>query len=134
MLPSQLRTLAVSLLLSSLCGCEDPQGIEGCLGDVQLSVLPGSPPTFTWVPECGISNLAVSDGSGQVMWGIHGPVGENSIEPPVTLGVTPEGATEAVAPEELRDGFGYTVRVFRLHRASDAELQLIRAGEAHFRR
>lgn len=133
MLSGEIRVLTFAVLLSALCGCENPQEVEGCLGDVELSVLSGNSPSFTWAPECGISNLAVLDGAGQVMWGIHGPVGENAIVPPVRFGVSPDGATQSAPPQELRVGEGYVVRVFRLHRTSGGELQLIRNGEAHFR-
>ena len=133
MLSGELRLLTLAMLVTTLWGCGNPQEVEGCLGDVELSVLSGNSPSFTWAPECGISNLAVFDGAGEVMWGIHGPVGENVIVPPVRFGVIPDAATQSTPPEELSVGGGYVVRVFRLHRTSEGELQLIRSGEAHFR-
>lgn len=133
MLPRRVGALTSSLLVTTLLGCADPQGADGCLGDVELSVVRGTSPTFSWLPECGLSNLAVLDAANQSVWGIHGPVGENVIAPPVTFGVVPDGAQRDGAPGELRPGYGYVLRVFRLRRIAAGEFEVLQVGETNFR-
>lgn len=115
-----------------LVACTSSQDVEGCLGDVDVTVRRTIPPRFSWSPACGISNLAVVDPSYQAVWGIEGHVGENAIESPIDFGIVPDGAFESVQPAKLQPGNSYIVRVFRLHRNASGEFELILAGEENF--
>ncbi len=128
------RTIVPLVLAATLSSCNDSQGVEGCLGDVDVSVIRSDPPAFSWSPACGVSDLQVSDGANRIIWGIQGGVGKNEIEPPVTFGVVPEGASESFEPGELDRGFSYIVRVFRLHPDDrTGEIEFLLAGEDIFR-
>ena len=123
--------LLAILLAGALTSCSDPAA-AGCSGDVDVSVVRYDPPVFSWAPECGVSNLAVGDPAERSLWHIHGGVGENTIEPPVTFGIVPKGAGESVPPGELQHGNLYIVRVFRLHQEPSGEYTLIQTGEQNF--
>jgi hypothetical protein len=128
---SHSRVLAI-LLGGIICACSEPDGVDGCFGDVDVSVVRTNPPSFSWLPVCGISNLAVVDGGVQSLWLIHGTVGENRIGPPITFGVVPDKTDQSVPPGQLQHGNVYIVRVFRLRPDGLGGFQLIKAGEQNF--
>lgn len=100
---------------------------------MELSVAGGSSPTFSWAPSCSLSSLVVVNASEEALWNVQAPVGRNTLVPPITYGVVPEGAHQEGPLEILDPGFGYAVRVFRLERTSDDELISLQAGESFFR-
>ena len=125
------RRLPGLVLLLTPLGCSEP-GVEGCSGDVEVSVVRTDPPSFSWVPACGISNLSLGDPAERSLWLIHGPIGENNILPPVTFGIVPEGADESVPPGQLQHGNVYIVRVWRLRPDGAGDFQLVKTGEQNF--
>ena len=131
-----LTAVKVVLVMSSaaLMSCSDAaEPPAGCLGDVELIVSGGSAPTFGWVPSCSLSSLIVVNASEAALWNLQAPVGRNTLVPPITYGVVPEGAHQEGSLESLEAGFGYVVRVFRLERTSNDELISVQGGEAFFR-
>jgi hypothetical protein len=128
----QLLGVRVVLCLASVVACADPPGPGDCTGDVDLQVTEGTVPTFSWAPPCELASLAVFDGGGQVYWAFHTGVGRNGLAPTIRYGQLPAEGIETSAPQGLRTGFGYTVRVFRLGHEDDQLVSRL-AGEAHFR-
>lgn len=124
--------LLLPLLVNALLGCSSPEEVDGCFGDVDVSVIRSNPPSLSWEPGCGISNLAVIDAANETMWLIHAHLGENTIVPPVRFGVVPDGALEEIPSRQLQHGNSYIVRVFRLRRDARGEFQLVKAGEKNF--
>jgi hypothetical protein len=112
--------------------CSEPVGFGECSGDVELQVTEGSTPVFNWTPPCAVAGLAVFDGGGNVHWSFHTGIGRNGLEPAVRYGQLPPGAVEEQAPQALRTGFGYIVRVFRFDRDGEEPL-VLEAGKASFR-
>jgi hypothetical protein len=127
-----LRQLAVTIVFAQAIACSDINDVEGCLGDVDVVVQRISPPMFSWSPACGISILAIVDPTFQAVWGIEGEIGKNAIEPPIRFGAVPANATESAPPKALQPGHSYIVRVFRLQRGSNDELELVLNGEQNF--
>ena len=121
------------MLLWVATGCRDlPSGPGGCEGDVTITVSPDPVPVFSWTPDCAVGTLFVTDATQQPIWHVEGPVGANTIRPPVTYGVRPEGAVSELPAGELRNGFGYTVVAFVLTGTS-ANLSGRVAGRTNFR-
>jgi hypothetical protein len=127
-----LWSASAVLWLGSVTACGDPPGPGDCSGNVDLQVVEGPTPAFSWSPPCEVASLAVFDGGGQVSWAFHTGVGRNALAPTIHYGQLPPEGIETTVPRTLRSGFGYTVRVFRLDREED-QLVLRLAGEAHFR-
>ena len=91
---------------------------EGCLRNVQVTVLPGADPTFAWSPACGMSSLSVvtvPPAPGvveEMMWGFSVPE-QSPIGPAIRYGRAPGGATVWTQPRSLVTGATYRVRVMQ---------------------
>lgn len=120
-------------MLSSALACSDPaEPLPECGGDVELSVTSSSPFTFSWTPACALSALVVLDAGNAPVWNVQAPATSNSLGPDIRYGVVPKGAVQEGPLWELKSGFGYMVRVFRLETTPQDELISVQAGEASF--
>lgn len=111
------RVCVIALTLS-VVGCDGTSSVtpDGCIQNVQVTVLPGANPAFVWSPACGMSSLSVvtvpsvAGVSEETMWGFS--VSEQSpIGPAVRYGRAPDGATVWSQPRSLVSGETYRVRV-----------------------
>jgi hypothetical protein len=91
---------------------------EACNQDVQVAVVPGASPVFSWSPACGMSSLSVvtvpsTPGvNEESVWGIS--VSERTpIGPAIRYGIAPAGATVWTQPHALVAGATYRVRVMQ---------------------
>ena len=108
-----LGALALFLFTTS-CGDDLGSGVAGCSEQVALSVSLGLAPTFTWSPECAIFALKVTPVIGQQeLWTIISN-NRNSIDPPITYGVVPDGAVENGPAALLEGEMEYRVTVIAL--------------------
>ncbi len=123
--------LLLPLLAAAVSACSDPPGVEGCLGDVDISVVRFDPPEFSWTPGCAVVSVQVDDAADRSMWIIRAHVNENELTPPITYGVVPRNAVEEFSPQPFLHGNFYIVRVFRLHRVGE-EVQYLFAGQQNF--
>ena len=123
-----------SVLLAAGAGCSDPSETSECHGDVTVAVNPGPAPVFSWTPACGLSFLSVVDrgDQSQPYWDVSASAPENTLAPPITFGVTPDGATGGPPFQPLRAGGAYLVQVFRIVQQSDGSFMQIEAGEQAF--
>jgi hypothetical protein len=136
--PSRLLLLMGGLTAAGLACSGSPHqpAFEVCPGDmVTVSVGPGTTPSFTWTPACGVGFLEVfpapSDPAAWTVYAAPGS-GENPIPSGVQYGVTPlEGQTVA-GPEALAAGTSYRVRVARLICDQGVLCTLQDAGAATF--
>ena len=92
--------------LFAVLGCRGPSSIspEACNRDVQVVVVTGANPVFSWSPACGVSSLSVvtvpsTPGANQEsVWGFSVPE-QNPIGPAIrfrsvrALGFSPDGAS-----------------------------------------
>ncbi len=112
------RTLLGALalfLVTTNCGDDLGSGVAGCSGQVALSVGLGVARTFTWSPACAIFALTVTPVIGQQeLWTIIGSNNSNSINPPVTYGVEPDGAVETGPAALLEEEVEYRVTLIVL--------------------
>ena len=109
-----LGALALFLFTTS-CGDDLGSGVAGCSEQVALSVSLGVAPTFTWSPECVIFALTVTSVIGQQeLWTIISSNNSNSIDPPITYGVEPDGAVETGPAVLLEEEMEYRVTVIAL--------------------
>ncbi len=109
-----LGALALFLVTTS-CGDDLGSGVVGCSGEVSLTVPLGVVPTFTWSPECAIFALTVTPVIGQQeLWTIISSNNSNSIDPPVTYGVEPDGAVETGPAALLEEEVEYRVTLIVL--------------------
>jgi hypothetical protein len=104
------------ILTAPACSGTTSATPEGCIRNVQVTVLPGANPAFAWSPACGMSSLSVvtvpsAPGvNEETMWGFSVP--ENSpIGPAIRYGSPPNGATVWTQPRALVTGATYRVRV-----------------------
>ncbi len=125
--------LLFGLTLTMVAACSSTPGFEPCSGDVALSVVRLDPPQISWEPGCGVDFLRVDDAANRTMWSIRSAGGDNSLVPTVTYGVVPGGAIEDFTPREFQHGNGYVVRIWRLRREADGDIQSLEAGEVFFR-
>lgn len=108
------RTTA--LLLTTLSCSRTTAPTQGCVQNVQVAVLTGAGPIFSWSPACGISSLSVvtvpsAQGvSEEFMWAFSVPE-QGPIGPGVLYGAVPAGATVWTQPRVLVVGVTYRVRV-----------------------
>jgi hypothetical protein len=110
-------TRVIALLLTVLgCGGTSPVTPEGCLQNVQVAVLAGTNPAFSWSPGCGVSSLSVATvpstpgASEESMWAFSVPE-QSPVGPPIRYGTAPVGATGWTEPRALVAGVTYRVRV-----------------------
>jgi hypothetical protein len=127
----------VTALILTAPGCSGATSAtpEGCIRNVEVTVLPGTNPSFAWSPACGMSSLSVitvpsAPGvNEETMWGFSVP--ENSpIGPAIRYGSAPDGATVWTQPRTLVPGARYRVRVM-LTLGGDG---LLGSGEREFTR
>jgi hypothetical protein len=112
-------TRVTALLLTAL-GCSGTSSVtpDGCVQNVQVAVLPGTNPVFSWSPTCGVSSLTVvtvpsTPGvSEESMWGFSVPE-QSPVGPGIRYGVAPVGATVWTQPRALVPGANYRVRVIQ---------------------
>ena len=99
-----------------------------CSGTVVLQVSSGQEPQFDWQPDCAVSFMLIEPvGSGTDQWMV-GNENENSLNPPLTYGVVPEGLnSREVFP--LVAGQVYEVILYKWLGEDDAYLL---AGYAKF--
>jgi hypothetical protein len=125
------RLAAVSgslVLLTAVNACEDDAFAppRECLGPLSLTVSSGTPPQFTWTAACAVARVVVFEPPSldqtSLVWDVRSA--PSRILSPVRYGVRPSGAAEEHAPEALRSGDTYQVRVY-----SDAEIVI---GSASF--
>lgn len=103
---------------------------------VAVVVSPGSVPTFTWSPACGIASLDVFPrAGGPSLWVLYsGPrAAENPFRSGIRYGRPPLGALQVTGPEPLAAGTEYAIIVYRLLGESGGPSSLLAAGSAAFR-
>jgi hypothetical protein len=117
------------LLVALLTACSDDalEPARECFGPLALTVVPGTPPQFTWTASCAVARLAVFetptiDGS-QLAWDVRSD--PPRIVSPVRYGQRPGGATEAQAPAVLRPGATYQVRVYNAAQVTIASASFV---------
>ncbi|UCE04092.1 MAG: hypothetical protein JSW67_07960 [Candidatus Latescibacterota bacterium] len=91
----------------------EPDGnVPECSGPVQLTVSPGTSPTFSWTPDCAIGRLIVMEGA-EERFGTE-TLGENNYRSPIQYGVHPPTAAEPDDPwQPLFEGHTYEVTLYR---------------------
>lgn len=110
-----IRTSPVVVVLALLglaCGTTEP----GVLcNDLEVDVTAAEEgPVFSWDPgPCRLGALLVypADGADQVLWSVLSEPGDDTIEGPVTYGVSPAGAAAGLPAEPLSDGVSYVVQL-----------------------
>jgi hypothetical protein len=111
-------TRVIAVLLPVL-GCRGASEVspEGCRHNVEIAVLPGANPVFSWSPRCGVSTLSVStvpSAPGAVeetMWGFSVPE-QTPLGPRIPYGIAPSRATIWIQPRALQTGSKYRVSVW----------------------
>jgi hypothetical protein len=106
------RVVTLSFLF--VTACDDATApVEACQDDIDVTVS-GSQPVFSWMPNCGISQLIVSDAEAApedaTVWGFSVP----ELDPlgsGVVYGVSPSRATVFRQPLPLQAGRTYEVIV-----------------------
>jgi hypothetical protein len=123
------------LLMTFACEGASTVSPPGCAQNVQVAVVSGANPVFSWAPACGMSSLSVETvpaGAGasvQTVWGFTVP--ENTpVGPGIRYGQAPNGANVWFAPEPLVTGTSYRIRVTQTV-GGDV---LVGSGEALFTR
>jgi len=112
-------TRVIAPLFAAL-SCSGPSSVspEACNRDVQVAVLAGANPVFSWSPACGVSSLSVvtvpstSGVSEELVWSFSVPE-QNPIGPTIRYGIAPAGATVWTQPHALVAGATYRVRVMQ---------------------
>ena len=109
--------LILSILLVMACSDDDnttvPVVVPDCSVVDSITVTAGSELTFSWAPNCRLMGWNIEPaGSGADQWLVLSE-GSNSIEPPITYGVVPEGAREIHAAEDLVPGTEYDLYLFK---------------------
>ena len=117
--PRFLALVVYAGVALALAGCgdhTDPAPLSACTGPVTLSVSPGVTPRISWTPACRLFLVIVEDpsgGGGLDQWAVDSD-STDAIEPPVTYGVIPPGATkQLLEPVPLQAGQQYRVAVWR---------------------
>lgn len=129
--------LVLALLLWSCSDSPQAVPLEDCPeNQVSVTVSPGSVPTFTWAPSCGIASLDVFPAAGgSSLWVLYS--GEQAAENPFRSGIryghAPSGALQVTGPAPLVSGTDYTILVYRYLSDSGALGILHQAGSATFR-
>lgn len=111
------RTRAIVLaLVGPSLACRDGDGVApppACTGSVDLTVVNGTTPTFSWAPECGVGRLVVGrvidEFSSEIVWEITSD--RSRIAPAVTYGVDRRGLRVEHAPEPLVPGTAYRIHL-----------------------
>ena len=120
----------VAALALGAVACADavgPADAGECLDDtgaVTVSVGSGLAPAFDWSPRCPVALILVEEdasdmwaaGTDEALW--YDPAAANAIDPPVTYGVTPSGATYVQDPLPLVSDHTYDVILWRILPAS----------------
>ena len=105
----------VGFLLLGCSGDEPTSPVSECPGDplsITVTVTPGEV-VFSWSPACRLTGWNIEPvGSGADQWLVLYE-GSNSIPPPVTYGVVPDGAREIHAAENLIPGNEYELYLVR---------------------
>ena len=110
-----MRRLIVLVSLVGAVGCGE--STEPCNGAVSMTVSSGTAPTLSWNPACAVAAIVVSeDASSNVMWEVAASA--NEIDPNVSFGQTPSGASVIVSPTPLTNGVTYTVSLGVILRGS----------------
>ena len=112
-------TRVIAPFLAAL-SCRGPSSVspEACNRDVQVAVVPGANPVFSWSPACGVSSLSVvtvpstAGVNEESVWGFSVPE-KNPIGPAIQYGIAPAGATVWTKPHALVAGATYRVRVMQ---------------------
>ncbi len=112
-------TRTTALLLTALgCNGTSPVTPEGCVQNVQVAVVQGANPVFSWSPACGMSSLSVATVPStpgvneESMWAFSVPE-QSPIGPAIRYGSAPVGATVWTQPRALVAGASYRVRVMQ---------------------
>ena len=125
---------ATGLLTATLaCDGSSTTSPPGCYHNVEVAVVTGTIPLFSWAPACGMSQLSVVNpaptvgGSEETMWSFS--VSENApVGPRIRYGDAPVGAKVWVAPRQLVPGTRYHIHVFHTVGGDG----LLGSGEADF--
>ena len=108
--------MAISTFLVLACSDDDSTGptvLPECEDIDSITVTAGAELTFAWAPNCRLMGWNIEPvGSGADQWLVLSE-GANSISPPITYGVVPEGAREIHAAEALVPGVEYTLYLFK---------------------
>ena len=111
-------TRMTALLLTALgCNGTSPVTPEGCVQNVQITVVQRANPVFSWSPACGMSSLSVArvpstpGVNEEAMWAFSLPE-QSPIGPAIRYGSAPVGATVWTQPRALVAGATYRVRVY----------------------
>src|SRR3954467_14954643 len=128
-----LFLIASAQLLLMTFSCEGASTVSppGCAQNVQVAVVSGTTPVFSWAPACGMSSLSVetTGASVQTVWAFTVP--ENTlVGPGIRYGQAPNAANVWSAPQPLVAGTSYRIRVMYIV-GGDA---IAGSGEAVFTR
>lgn len=110
-----LRLVSV-LVLVALSSCQSTAAPKPCAGNLQVVALHGSVATFTWLPRCTITNLAVLDEATahdpipQYYWSFSVPE-QYAVGSSIEYGATPAKANAWLGPRTLTKGATYRVSV-----------------------
>lgn len=103
-------------LLLACSDDDDPAGpvvMPECSVIDSITVTTDPELSFTWSPDCRLMGWNIEpSGSGEDQWLVLSE-GSNSIEPPITYGVVPDGAREIHAAEDLIPGVEYKLYLFK---------------------
>jgi hypothetical protein len=117
---SSLLLLFTACLTTTSCRDDPVRATETCQhGGATITVTRGTPPTFSWSPQCGVDYLVVArdDATADAppMWSVSSgyqfdrSAEPNTILPGVTYGVVPNGAVAGSPAQPLMPGTRYIV-------------------------
>jgi hypothetical protein len=87
-------------------------GPEDCNQSVTVEISAAMSPQFSWVPNCELSHLSITDQIGTPTWVIHGVADRNTIGSPVRYGVLPDGIQQEGDAVPLEIGATYRLVLF----------------------
>jgi hypothetical protein len=108
--------LAVAVVLLVACSDDEPAApivVPECSDPLTITVTADSVLTFSWTPYCRLMGwlieLAADGGDKWIVWS----EGSNSVAPPITYGIVPDGATQVHYAGPLIHGTEYKLLLHR---------------------
>ena len=110
------RVIVFGALVALGCSADnvtDPVVLPECSDIESITVATGPELSFSWSPACRLMGWNIEPaGSADDQWLVLSE-GSNSIAPPITYGVVPEGAREIHEAEVLAPGAEYDLHLFK---------------------